>query len=204
MKFMDKFNRNIVLLVVVLVAVTFGAYKIGSNHSNNDSANNNSSNSSTASTQKVEIAPSGMKYPETWQEDQQITQADKNAGVVSEARHIDPTASVVVRIVAEALDKSFDIKSLPDQTVNSLQKSLSDFSLVSKKLTQAGKHDAVEVSYKSSADGVTYENTTIIVPTTRKTFYITFAAKPADFAKITSDIKAIETVVFEYINNHLN
>lgn len=200
MNFSKKNSTNpVVLVVIAMIVVGFAAYEIGNRHS----SETNNQSSSTASVQKVAIAPSGMKYPSGWQEAQQIPQADKDDGVVSEAGRANPTANVVVRVVSGQLDKNFDIKTLPDQTVASLKAGLGGFSLVSKDIVKLGKHDAVSITYKINVGDTTLENTVIIVPTANKTFYVTFAAKPGDFAKITNDIKAIETATLPYIDSHL-
>lgn len=190
-------NYLTVVLGVIVVALLLWIFLINDNNSNTSPTNNNQT------TKKVSIAPSGMKYPEGWQEVSQISTTNKDAGVVSEAVHSNSDARVIIRIEEGSQAKDFDIdKSLAD-TVDKLKSNLDNFSLVSKEIIRVGKNQAISVAYQYSNGEQLYKQTQFIAPTANKTFYLTITAQDSDDLQlISADISKISSAFGNYVTAH--
>lgn len=173
--------------VIIVVLAVFAFHKRQPSQANSSQANN------------VTIAPSGIKYPQGWQEVSQVNIADKNAGVISEAAHTNPEASIVVRMDQANLAKGTDIKTLPADITKRLKDSLTGFSLIDSGVINIAKTQAIRVTYKDLNGSLIYEHTQFIIPTKTRTFYLTISAKNSDFAQLTSDITKISEVFTGYV-----
>ncbi len=181
--------------IIALLLVGFSVYKL-THHHNSQTTNNH---------QTVTIAPSGIKYPAAWSELPTISAADQTDGVVSEAVHVTPNATIVVRAVKGTLPKDFNIHTLATDTESSLKQGLNDFIPESNSLVSIGSHQSAQVIYKNTNDGgQVNEAVSLTIPTTNKIFYINISSLATDFTKIDSDIPAIKTAVATYIDTHLN
>ncbi len=191
-----RYNKDILLIVFGLAIIILILLLVFRNN------NNKNQQSSTSNTTRVTIAPSGMKYPVGWREVSQISLADKDAGIVSEAARSNPAGEVILRVVEGNLAKNFDINTLPSQIVAKLRNNLSGFVLVSNDTVSLGKDQAVRITYKDSSGQQVYEHTQYSVPTANKTFYFTISAKKADFKKLSGDISKLSAALAAYIPAH--
>ncbi|MEX0881313.1 MAG: LpqN/LpqT family lipoprotein [Candidatus Saccharimonadales bacterium] len=140
-----------------------------------------------------------ITYPKDWQEEKTISAAESQADVISKASRHSPDATTIIRAVAIKFEADFDIKTLPDEAVQSLSREIQGFSLVSKEITKVDGHQSVEIRYKR--EGYEYLMVIIPHPQSSKAFYLTFKAKDNDFDKIVSDIREINQSFVKYINS---
>ncbi len=183
-----RYNKDILLVVLGGVIIVLVILLASKNSSNNQQSTNGTAKIGIS---QVAITPSGMKYPTGWQELSQINLADKSASVISEAVHSNPDAQAIIRINQGPLANGFDINKSVTETIGKLKSNLTSFTLVSNKIIQLGKNQAINITYKYSNAGQMYEQTQVIVPTSKKTYFLTITAKESNFKQITDSDKIL-------------
>lgn len=180
----------VLVLSVALVGVTIFAF----------TRDQKPENQTAALPPRVTIAPSGIKYPSSWAEASSIATSEKELGVTSVATKGEPTTKVIVRESNGDLSKGLDQEKLPDQIASNLGQQVEGFKLVEKRTLKIDKHDAIKVEYTqlSPGDQKVYRYVMFIVPTTQKTYYITYSSAE-DLAKISSDITTINQAIMQHI-----
>jgi len=152
---------------------------------------------------QVAVTPSGITYPSSWQEAAEIAVSEKDSGVTSVATKGQPTTKVIIREVNGELASDFDIQKLPDQIGTELGAQIEGFTLIEKRTMKMGENNAVRVEYKqlNSSDQKIYQFVMFVVPTAKKTFYITYSSAE-DIAKLSGDIDKINQSIAQYIKTH--
>ena len=189
-----KIPRDTIVAVLLVIIVILLALILLSRNNDKQQIDSNAST-------PVSIAPSGINYPTGWGELEEIALKDKQAGVVSVAEHDTVDAKVVVRTNQGELENNFDINKTLDQIVDKLGKNLKDFKLFGKDIVQLGKNKAIVITYQFSNNDESFKHTQIIVPTAKKTYYLTLSAVESEFKKIT-DFSKIQDAFSKYIASH--
>lgn len=187
------------IFIAVLIVVVAGVFIY-----NHNKTTKKDQQSGTNQVVQVGLAPSGIKYPSTWQEAAKVSLTDKKSGVISESFRNNPSTKVILREMPVKLTDKFDINKLPDQVVTSLQSEIDGFKLTSKGVVKIGSYEAAKIEYTApNADQKDYKNTMYIVPTAKKAFYITYQTTE-NLSDIKADVDAINTsIAFDYIKSHL-
>jgi len=139
-------------------------------------------------------------YPDGWDE-QPLTAADRNAGLVLSLERQRPGASFLARTVITRLPADFDINQLADESEAALSSEIPSFELLRGTIVSSGSYDAVKLNYlQTDEDGVEHEATMVIIPTSNQTFYLTFRAEAMDFQQIEDDGLEITDTFAAYVN----
>ncbi len=185
--------KNSLIIILVLAVVGLGIYT---------AFHKSKVDQSGTQEEKVQIAPSGIVYPDGWEEATEITASNKESGVISEASHTNPDVKVLVREEAAKLPKGSDISKLPDTIVAGLDDGLEGFTLVSKEVVKIGDYEAINVKYTDlDANQIKHTSEMFVVPTPKNTFYITYRSNK-DFPELKDDIAKINQSVANYIKSH--
>lgn len=185
--------KNSLIIILVLAVVGLGIYT---------AFHKSKVDQSGTQEEKVQIAPSGIVYPDGWEEATEITASNKESGVISEASHTNPDVKVLVREEAAKLPKGSDISKLPDTIVAGLDDGLEGFTLVSKEVIKIGDYDAINVKYTDlDANQIKHTSEMFVMPTPKNTFYITYRSNK-DFSELKDDIAKINQSVANYIKSH--
>lgn len=192
----SKKRLIVVLIAAFIVVILVGIFVF--NRTNNQQANNNQA-------PQVTIEPSGITYPPSWVEATEISASEKEAGVTSLATKDKSATKVIVREVTGDLPSNFDIKKLPTQVVSQLSEQVEGFTLVDKRTIKLGEHDAVKVDYTqlNPDDQKEYNFVMFIVPTDKKTYYVTYSSAE-ELSKISDDITKINQSITQYITTRPN
>jgi hypothetical protein len=151
----------------------------------------------------VSVEPSGIVYPTEWKEASEITLIERQNGVISEATRENLSVTAIVREVPGTLPANFDINALPDQVIESLKAEIEGFALISKAVQKVGSFNAVRLDYTTPVnDNDKYHDLMIIVPTAKKTFYLTYQSLN-DISVIGDDITDINKSLGQYVKTHL-
>ena len=188
-------KKTLLIAGVVVLALLLGGIAIFNQRSKDDAAQ-------SGMVKYVPVAASGIVYPAEWSEADEITESEKESGVTSIATKDSPTTRVIVREVPGELAADFDITKLPDQIVSGLEAEIEGFTLGSKDTLKYGSHDAVKIEYSqlSPADQKIYQFIMFIVPTSKKTYYITYTSD-SDIAKIKDDVTKINQALVTHIKS---
>lgn len=129
-----------------------------------------------------------MPYPSGWDE-QPLTEADANAGLLLSLERDRPQASFLARSVIAGLAEDFDVDQLAADSEAALAAEVENFELRSSRSVPIGSYEAVQITYaQTDAGGLGANQVTMtIVPTENQTFYLTFRADTDDFAAIEAD-----------------
>lgn len=121
-----------------------------------------------------------------------LSDIEKKAGIIARQKKSQPEATLIFRKIPGKLDDKVDINKLPDEIVASFTKTLTNFTLIDKKVVDVGGFQTVLIHYKmtGSKEG-TLENEIFVIPTANQTFYLTYGAKEADFAQLEGDINTL-------------
>jgi len=139
-------------------------------------------------------------YPDGWEE-QPLTEADRNAGLVLSLERQRPDASFLARTVITRLPADFDINQLADESETALSSEIESFELLRGSIVSVGPYDAVKLNYlQTDEGGVEHEATMVIVPTSNQTFYLTFRADEADFRQIEDEGLEIADTFAAYVS----
>jgi hypothetical protein len=185
--------KNGLIAILLLAVIGLGIYVV---------FHKNSSYEALVTEEKVQIAPSGIAYPDGWTEATEITASNKDAGVVAEASHTNPDVKVVVREQETTLPNNFDISGFPDVIVAKLEDTQEEFKSISKEVIKIGSYDVVRVKYTDlDANQVKHTSEMFVVPTPKKTFYINYRSSK-DFSELNNDIAKINQSIANYIKSH--
>ena len=139
-------------------------------------------------------------YPDGWDE-QPLTAADRNAGLVLSLDRQRPGASFLARTVITRLPADFDINQLADESEAALSSEIPSFELLRGSIVSVGTYDAVKLNYlQTDEDGVDHEATMVIIPASNQTFYLTFRAEEADFQRIEDEGLEIADTFAAYVS----
>ena len=139
-------------------------------------------------------------YPDGWDE-QTLTEADRNAGLVLSLERQRPGASFLARTVITRLPADFDINQLADESEAALSSEIEGFELLRGSIVVVGPYDAVKLDYSQTGeDGAEHEATMVIIPTSNQTFYLTFRAEEADFQRIEDEGLEIADTFAAYVS----
>jgi len=139
-------------------------------------------------------------YPDGWDE-QPLTAADRNAGLVLSLERQRPGASFLARTVITRLPADFDINQLADDSEAALSTEIPSFELLRGSIVSVGPYDAVKLNYlQTDAGGLDHEATMVIIPTSNQTFYLTFRSEESDFQRIEDDGLEITDTFAAYVN----
>ncbi len=129
-----------------------------------------------------------ITYPAGWNE-QALSEADRNAGLMLKLQRQGPAASFLARTVIARLAPDFDINQLASQTQAALSSEIQNFDLLSKDVSAIGPYNAVKIYYRQTGQTGTadYQTLVAIIPTANQTFYLTFRAEKSDFPKIEDE-----------------
>ncbi|MDO8614288.1 MAG: hypothetical protein Q7T33_00945 [Dehalococcoidia bacterium] len=139
-------------------------------------------------------------YPNGWDE-QSLTEADRNAGLVLSLERQRPDASFLARTVITRLPADFDLNQLADESEAALSSEIESFELLRGSVVSVGPYDAVKLNYLQTDEaGVDHEVIMVIVPTPNQTFYLTFRAEKTDFQQIEDEGLEIADTFAAYVS----
>ncbi len=189
-----RFTRNKQLVFVLILVV--GAVVVWL-FSRNDSPPIRINADTSIKTTRV--APSNFQYPSGWTEAKQIPIADSRAGVIAEAKHNNPTASLVLSSVPGSLTSGTSINKLASQTVDKLKTESIDFSLLSSSIVNIGGNKAIDIVFSSSSGGQIYTENQFIVPTNQTTYFLTLSVQQTAYPKLSSTVEQLPTSLASYL-----
>ncbi len=127
-----------------------------------------------------------MVYPEGWawlspNED------DKAAGVIFKAGRQDPFVTAIVRKLDGQLDKEVKVEELPSKLEEALKDSLEEYLTLEKKVVKLDGYDAAKLTYRQTNGDKKIGNILYVVPTSDKTYYLTFTSDEDQISKVGQD-----------------
>lgn len=182
---MRRFSKKQVLigLAILVVVVAGGVFGVSSMQG-----------------EKGTITSLSMAYPSGWQPSG-VSQAEREAGVLSKVHKAAPKANAVIRGVVVDLATDFTINELPDKLVGTLGANIKNFEVVNKGVAQIGSYEAAQVRY-TEQDQTTdkkYEILMLVIPTKNQSFYLVFRAPSGEYAKNEADF----TKIIDNFSDHL-
>lgn len=139
-------------------------------------------------------------YPVGWNE-QPLTEADRNAGLVLSLEKRQLGAAFLARTVITRLPEDFDINQLAEESEAALSSEIESFELLRRSVVSVGVYDAVKLNYlQTDEGGVEHEATMVIIPTSNQTFYLTFRAEAKDFQKMEDEGLQIADTFAAYVS----
>lgn len=140
-------------------------------------------------------------YPTGWSE-QQLTEADRNAGLMLQLDKQAPEASFLARTVIARTPADLDLSGLAAATEEALAAEVDGFQLVSSELVEYGERRVVEVTYQQAGNdpGETHRIRMTILPSENQTFYLTFRAAAGDFDAVADDGQQIVEDFVTYVS----
>lgn len=158
----------------------------------------------TTKTTLTNVEPEKFNYPKSWSVIQ-LTEADKNAGVLFKLEHASPEANLIIRSIVGDLESEAtqDKESLASSISESLKAGIEGYSLIQKKVEKSGSVDILRLKYNQTTDKKTYTNIMAIIPTNKQIFYLTFRATASDFSQVESDMNVIITDFATYVDTKI-
>jgi hypothetical protein len=189
------------LLTLVILAVLAGLVIAGVFVFDRSKSPDETEQSVVEPVPQVTLTPSGIDYPAGWTEASEIAVSEKESGVTSVATKETPEARAIIREVSGERAPDFDISTLPGEIEKALSEEIEGFRLVQKRTVKVGGNDAVKVAYTqlSNEDQQIYHYEMYIIPTSQKTYYITYST-PDDIGQISGDITKVNQSLADYIN----
>lgn len=129
-----------------------------------------------------------ISYPLGWQE-QVLSEADRNAGLLVSLEHADSDAVFLARTVIGTLADDFSIDQLSTDSRAALASEVNGFRLLSNEITNIAGLDVVRIHYEQASESASdrFQSLMIIAPRENQTFYLTLRAEDSNFAEVESD-----------------
>lgn len=138
-----------------------------------------------------------IKFPSSWSR-KPAESGDEKAGVLMRLERTEPEASFLLRRIFGRIEAPLNVAKLEEETETALRDQVPGFVLVEKGAQKRGDQDIVRIDYIQGQQPSTFRALLLVVPTSDRTFYLTFRSIADDRAKVAPDYEQIVDGFFEW------
>ena len=154
-------------------------------------------NTPAASAASAEGNSAAINFPSSWSR-KPAEAGDEKAGVLMRLERSQPQASFLLRRIFGRIATPLDVEKLKEDTEKALHDQVPGFVLVEKNAQKLGDQDIVRIDYIQGQEANPFRAVLLVVPTSDRTFYLTFRASSNEHAKVTPDYDQIVNGFFEW------
>ena len=192
-----KFRVLVAAGVVAVVAAGGISYVILRDRGSKDSTTAGVSRQSPGNEQTNEDA-AAIQFPAPWHRIP-AEAADEKAGVLLRLERAEPEAGFLLRRILGRIEPPVDPEQLADETEAALQKEVEGFVLLEKSVLKRGAQDIVSLDYIQGKDRNTFRALLLVVPTSDRTFYLTFRGPSASHSQVRPEYDQITDGFFDWL-----
>lgn len=190
-------TRVFVTAGVVAVLATAGlAYALRQDGGSGEAAAS-ATNTPQTSAAPAEGNSAAIRFPSSWTRKPAET-GDEKAGVLMRLERSQPQASFLLRRIFGKIEVPLNAGKLEEETEKALHDQVPGFVLVEKGTQKRGDQEIVRIDYIQGKDQSSFRALLLLVPTSDRSFYLTFRASSNDHANVAADYDQIVDGFFEW------
>lgn len=186
--------------VAAVVAVGGFSYVILRDQGSKDSTTPSVNRQSPGNGQASEDA-AAIQFPAPWTRIP-AEAADEKAGVLLRLQRAEPEAGFLLRRILGRIEPPLDPEKLADETEAALQKEVEGFVLLEKSVLKRGAQKIVSLDYIQGKDRSTFRALLLVVPTSDRTFYLTFRGPSGSHSQVRPEYDKITDGFFDWLHGN--